>query len=1557
MNNMNMNMNPAAMQAMQGMQGMQNFGQNQGGSAITPANLRAFLQAGFQRQAPATSGWQTQLTPQERAGKVFELVSSMRLAGQHPNFSEAVKVSMNIEQQKYQNSTDKMSYFNEMQQVLTHFHRQRTAQNAMVQNNPMMNQGPGGMMQPGQMGQQTNPQMNQSIQPHLLSQMQASNTANNMQTSSSMNFENQGAPAAQMQQQRSQQNQQAQFANGQGMPQQRPQATKEDVQAINMMAENLRKNASAEVVERLRSEWELLPLDRKAQVGNNVNQFIGLKFRQQAQHAYLQRKMNAQRMAQQNSQAVQGGNQFGQRPTTPQPGNQMPQGNVNLSQLMEQQANARRSADNGGLVVPASNNNNPLNQQLGNLMGMQNGQMSQMGGNMQMPNGMGQRASPMVNMQQQRAMQLNLQAQAQAQQQAQNIAALRGQAGGLGGQMPHQSPANMSLLTQPVGQQGGPTPQLTPASLGQAAQTPGGMDPQALQVFQQAQRAAAAQGQGQNGIGMPRQLPRDLAGRLPAHIQQQLLNMSDDDFNQNLMRIRAGLARNAMMQGQMGQGQNLGQQNMQNLQMPQNMRPGGLGQGMQPQQSNQGNAMAAAQKMLQMQAAQRAQGMQQQQQQRPGITREMVLQLDQRPFPPSILNANKINGSIPESVKTWGQLKQYIAANPQVASLDESMLLRMQITQFSRFFQQPNGANQQQPMQRPGAAQNVQNQLGGPAPPAQMVPNGMGASQMPPQMVSTSISMQYTPLTNMNPQIQQQMQQRIMQQAGQQANMGQPQPPQPTPRPNSQFSQPPNQQMPPAQTPRPQPQAKPPQNTPQPPQTPAQQAHQKPPQGVKRPNDDVVEIPNPMQTSAAPTPTQTTPQLPPGLTPEQFMNLTKNMTPQQRQQFVTGRVPQAQQNRPAPGSQMQRGMPQGSQDAEIMRQLSNMSTMLEQNVPRDPPINVPPEGRRRMEEWLKQSWKHLILVPKILTMMMKTNRGQDQIRSVLQARTLILRQMKDSNSPVLADVVSMPPERFHQTVFQLVAFVTNTVKSLQKNNQNGGQQTQQAAPPQNVPQPRPNAQQKQPNQQQPQPDAAPKQQAPQHKRSISKPPAAPTDARPPTFPWGPNSPHGTPVYAQNAQPSIDLKMPDKKKQKTKATPSAAATPAMPTPGPSASPQVNKPANVKQPQQQTAVEPPKAPAAEPPKPVFRCPDLNCEHHARGFESQAELEAHKRDAHKPIADPLAFALEKSRMSLDLDENGMLRQDNKIAGKGTKVANGTAAQKAAHAKAQQKAPSPGRAGATPMVKVGSLQGKAGASPASSLLKTPQQGSASKTGTPVIGGHAANGANAKPEMDTTSKVGTDAQATPDAVVDPDMWKESDDLTFNLLAGLGAEDDLFGGAFGGYGASNDSGFDMDMLVSFMDDPSANGSNANDPSKFATPPLSSSPSSAVITPSSSNSGSSAGPANANKIAKQSPEVKSKDISSDANLELSLTIQDPELDEMMSSWANGGMLTFLDNNGNEINPGSEGKLDALPGLDMGAMPLGGDMAGMNDESLFNMDWDATVGPEAGLVGGNGIPGWS
>lgn len=66
-------MNQPNLQGMLG-PGMQGFmgGNAQNNSAITPANLRTFLQQGFSR-APAQQGWQASYGAAKRAGVVCEL--------------------------------------------------------------------------------------------------------------------------------------------------------------------------------------------------------------------------------------------------------------------------------------------------------------------------------------------------------------------------------------------------------------------------------------------------------------------------------------------------------------------------------------------------------------------------------------------------------------------------------------------------------------------------------------------------------------------------------------------------------------------------------------------------------------------------------------------------------------------------------------------------------------------------------------------------------------------------------------------------------------------------------------------------------------------------------------------------------------------------------------------------------------------------------------------------------------------------------------------------------------------------------------------------------------------------------------------------------------------------------------------------------------------------------------------------------------------------------------------------------------------------------------------
>ncbi|KAI3527831.1 hypothetical protein CSPX01_16667 [Colletotrichum filicis] len=155
-----------------------------------------------------------------------------------------------------------------------------------------------------------------------------------------------------------------------------------------------------------------------------------------------------------------------------------------------------------------------------------------------------------------------------------------------------------------------------------------------------------------------------------------------------------------------------------------------------------------------------------------------------------------------------------------------------------------------------------------------------------------------------------------------------------------------------------------------------------------------------------------------------------------------------------------------------------------------------------------------------------------------------------------------------------------------------------------------------------------------HQRSNSKsgaPPAAPTTSQPP-FPFNATSPHGDPTYMDRPKVNRDnLKLPNpRKKAKTGAQPTPPQQPSQTTP----SPQISKSGSPELKRQ--AMPEPKA----PPKPMFLCPEADCEMATTGFPSEQARQTHIQEEHvKPLEDPMKFMQENLALSLGLDANGQV------------------------------------------------------------------------------------------------------------------------------------------------------------------------------------------------------------------------------------------------------------------------------------------------------------------------------
>jgi hypothetical protein len=151
-----------------------------------------------------------------------------------------------------------------------------------------------------------------------------------------------------------------------------------------------------------------------------------------------------------------------------------------------------------------------------------------------------------------------------------------------------------------------------------------------------------------------------------------------------------------------------------------------------------------------------------------------------------------------------------------------------------------------------------------------------------------------------------------------------------------------------------------------------------------------------------------------------------------------------------------------------------------------------------------------------------------------------------------------------------------------------------------------------------------------HQRSNSRSshtPAAPTSSQPP-FQFGATSPHGAPAYiGKSIITQENLHIPARKKQRQNNTPA----PGQGTPGSTSSPQVAKAVSPDIKRQQVE-------SKSQPKPSLSCPELECERHSLGFDSEEGLQQHTQEEHiRPLDNPLKYAQENLASTLGLDAQG--------------------------------------------------------------------------------------------------------------------------------------------------------------------------------------------------------------------------------------------------------------------------------------------------------------------------------
>ena len=1327
---------------------MQQNGMQQNRAA---AGLHHFIQhyRVQQQQGKIPNGWQQGTPPEERGQLALQFFTQYRLLKPEIAEVESMRAALQFETQTFMSSSTKDQYVSNIKQkliVMTTARQQQLQQRMQGgapnnMNNPMngMNgMNPAQMNMMNQMGQQgarqgTPQQFNPAFPNAQLQRPMQVSPVPMTQGQSSMGVN--GANPANMSQP-GQNNQQPNMQANQNQQQNR-----QDQMIINQFAKKLMDTCKEEVRLKFEADIRAWPEDKKQQLlAQGVNPLF-LRFRQHADMLYRRGALNQQGAAQ-NAGAMQGAAQPNRMQSQQMNmGQRQPNQEFDFTEIANRQMEAMRSQDQGTTVVPASNNPNNSGQMSG--FPGQNSQQNQPQNAMAQQRQAAEAFHRQQQAQQAQQAQAHAQAQAQAQarleQQRQQQAAqarnqqnqlLQGQIGGLNlpGGSQQASPA-MPMLNRPMpppGQSGPPgTPQQQrppQAHVPIMTPQPGQADPNLSELMRQAQqRAAAVQAANQQPLTdqvRMNMMPADL----DPNVKQQLLKVPEPQFRVILQSYMMNLRRsNGMQNGAFPPGQpNAGQPNMpfnQQQQLPPGMtgqmlggpnmpnmvRPGmNLGQpqpgaGPQPPMGAQRPPMPSQQQRLQAASnLLRA---------NPGI----IHATDPKPFPPNVLN-NSIRNSLPQDVRTWQQLKLWASQNPAlVPGVDSQKLLMLQVLHFQDMVRQSGGVGGVHPTPQPGH---------GLAPPVQVNAN-QGPIRTPQQQqnMPNIAALQVTPqdlqqfrarmagspqanlpdeqlrgfmislrMKNLQQQRQQQAQSAML---NQQAQRNQTQPPVNMPIQQHQPNRPPTAQPPTQATPqpkaaaRPQPQSQPMQSQP------SNNAGNK---GTKRPNEDSTESGNDATPQAA---AMASSKSQPGfnLTHEQVSKLTPAQQTQYKAQLLKAQDPSNNK------MQQQRGgvvnheeLRQRMADPTRTRQFKQLMDEVEKSIPARQPVQLPPQMRVPLQRSLKEQLHRLKQVDQALRIFhasYDSSEPEQVLRQIMASRVLLYQQF-DQADGTLHPQVTLTIEEFKNHMGATLKFVAKIMEKVK----------QQSAASQPQPQGGSNAPPAQLN-------AANLKIVEQQNRS-QKAPSAPTTDRPP-FAIGADSGHGAAHYFEGARPVTNLVLPEKKRAKLAGSETS-------TPGARASPRIgsgtgNSPELKRQP-----------PPNVPQRPTFRCNDASCEYSVRGFDTQAELEAHSQ-IHAKVENPMQFALDSMADYLDIDQKtGEAKVDQNAAKRASKPVPAAPQVPQQPVKPGQ---TPGashgaatpvgqQATATAMARVPTQTGVKD-SPSSNLLKTPQ--AMTKVATPGSG------------------------------------------------------------------------------------------------------------------------------------------------------------------------------------------------------------------------------------------------
>ncbi len=474
-------------------------------------------------------------------------------------------------------------------------------------------------------------------------------------------------------------------------PQQNRQAifSTEDQQQINRMAQALAQNTTQEQLDLIQNKLQnISPEVRQNLAMQNIDP-LTYWFRTQAASKLAAHKAHsaAQRVP---TAAAPGNGSLPQQPRTmpqnsaPQAAGAPPPQNFDSSQILVQQQNGLRSQEAGQVVVPASNSQAMVEQPRGTTRGAAQQPNGQVVGGLSMQNPTQPYYPSQPNTQQ--VHNTSMQPHAGNYGNIPNQGpqhSLQGQVNGLDtpGRTPQQNP-NMPNLNRAFG---------SPNQQAQAAIMRPQQRPNPNQQKDQNQMNPQ---QGTQPVGHPersdasQQRPRPHMMNLPPAVQQQLASMTEEQRNQAFAHLHR--QRQQQMQQRAMQQANARAQGLPNSTLVQN-QAGQVGPHFMGAQSGQmmngqpaimqtGNGPQQPAMIQQTPTGQQSMPPQRQppqQQQKPNLltqqraaqiagnalTDQQVRQMDGQNFPAGILSMGGALSSMPEDVKTWGQLKRWVAQN------------------------------------------------------------------------------------------------------------------------------------------------------------------------------------------------------------------------------------------------------------------------------------------------------------------------------------------------------------------------------------------------------------------------------------------------------------------------------------------------------------------------------------------------------------------------------------------------------------------------------------------------------------------------------------------------------------------------------------------------------------------------------------------------------------------------------------------------------------------------------------------------------------------------------